>query len=449
MQTPLLFTPQTAQKNLTEVANKNESNINKTNADSGKTPFQMALDKQVRAKDGNSQPNQAAVAPMQNKKVHAANMTDKKVVSNQQAVQSELTNVQLDKQSAKQLAAGEEILLELTESKLDSVAAKMPAEVKDEIEIIPEDDINNVIALMAPISLEPANNNILANAKALLSVSKETPSNKQALVLNDSVIVDEGSDLVDNAVTSQSRKLDPVLEGTLALAKPHNSERNATADIHTKVDQVLNQSRWLSSVAGKAVSEDVNASKTMLSVAKDTLAKEMIVTSGIQPQVAQVQSQLAGQQVTQPLNSANIINVYPGKSGWDQAISQKVMLMVGAGEQSASLTLNPPDLGPLKVVIHVHNNQADTTFISDNDEVRRALESGLSHLRDKMNETGVQLGQTNISSSNHSQENFQHAAQNRALTQAQVKNKDNLLIESTVSGRTIIRSVNGLVDTFA
>jgi flagellar hook-length control protein FliK len=32
--------------------------------------------------------------------------------------------------------------------------------------------------------------------------------------------------------------------------------------------------------------------------------------------------------------------------------------MVGSEEQTASLTLNPPDLGPLQVVLSVSNDQA-------------------------------------------------------------------------------------------
>ena len=87
-----------------------------------------------------------------------------------------------------------------------------------------------------------------------------------------------------------------------------------------------------------------------------------------------------------------------GQTGWNQAIGQKVVWMAAGGEQSASLTLNPPDLGPLQVVIHVHNGQADTTFLSDQADVRRALEDGMANLRDMMSQSGLQLGQANVRS---------------------------------------------------
>lgn len=144
--------------------------------------------------------------------------------------------------------------------------------------------------------------------------------------------------------------------------------------------------------------------------------------------------------------SSNVIDAYPGKAGWDQAISQKVVWMVGATEQSATLTLNPPDLGPLQVVINVNNEKADTTFISENPEVRKALEDGIPALRDLMNQAGVQLGQANVSTGSQQQE-FQHAEKARAI--AQSKNMGTSRETEPQVTSAIARVKNGLVDTFA
>src|SRR5690606_18577896 len=82
--------------------------------------------------------------------------------------------------------------------------------------------------------------------------------------------------------------------------------------------------------------------------------------------------------------------------GWNQAIGQRVMWMVGTGQHSATLSLNPPDLGPLHIVIHVHNDRADASFFSDRQEVRQALQDGMDNLRDMMKESGINLGQASI-----------------------------------------------------
>jgi flagellar hook-length control protein FliK len=162
--------------------------------------------------------------------------------------------------------------------------------------------------------------------------------------------------------------------------------------------------------------------------------------------ILQANSSIAMQQV---VNSNNIA-AYPGKSGWDQAISQKVLWMIGAGEQSATLTLNPPDLGPLQVVIRVHNDQADTTFMSDNAEVRKALENGLPTLREKMNESGIQLGQANVSTNSQSQHSFQQATQSQ-LTRQTSGGLLNDVTQTVLSGESNSTNYvsNGLVDTFA
>jgi len=124
-----------------------------------------------------------------------------------------------------------------------------------------------------------------------------------------------------------------------------------------------------------------------------------------------------------------------------------VVWMVGAGEQSATLMLNPPDLGPLQVVINVHNDKADTTFISNNAEVRQALQDGMANLREKMGEYGIQLGQANVSSGGNPQQDFQQATQNRPNSQFN-NNAPALSVEKPTNVNTLVRVANGLVDTF-
>ncbi|WP_020166554.1 MULTISPECIES: flagellar hook-length control protein FliK [Methylotenera] len=134
-----------------------------------------------------------------------------------------------------------------------------------------------------------------------------------------------------------------------------------------------------------------------------------------------------------------------GGSDWNEAISKRIIWMVGTEQQSATLTLNPPDLGPLQVVIQVHNQQADTTFISQNPEVRQALQDGLDNLRDMMTNSGIQLGQANVHSDNQAQQHSQRSTQS-AL--GPIATSDDA--QSTVTNTTSrIFVSNGLVDTFA
>ena len=217
----------------------------------------------------------------------------------------------------------------------------------------------------------------------------------------------------------------------------------------TNAKTVPEQTRWtdvMQSATKQVASEESMTAKSMLDTAKEG-NKDMAIKNMAIPASPHTLTQMNASLPVQAANS-NSINVYPGKAGWDQAISQKVVWMVGAGEQSATLTLNPPDLGPLQVVINVQNDKADTTFISDNAEVRQALQDGISNLREKMSESGIQLGQANVSSGGQSQQEFQQATQNR-LARLSSGNASLVQPENTTHQDVSVRVINGLVDTFA
>lgn len=202
------------------------------------------------------------------------------------------------------------------------------------------------------------------------------------------------------------------------------------------------------------VAGDVAGNKELIqnpALAVESNSKE-IDTKAMQAQIstAAIAQQAPTKAVEVPATAAMTANEIPtpfGKPEWSQAVNQKVVWMVGKGEQSATLTLNPPDMGPLKVVIQVDNDQVDTTFISDNPEVRQALQDGMQMLRDKMQDTGMQLGNAQVSSQAQSQRQFEQAMQQRA--QQRLEQSANDTPDSTPASTVIQRVSNGLVDTFA
>lgn len=84
-----------------------------------------------------------------------------------------------------------------------------------------------------------------------------------------------------------------------------------------------------------------------------------------------------------------------GTQAWDNQVSQRIVYMVGK-EQAATLTLNPPDLGPVQIVLNVTNDQATVAFSSDQLDVRQALENALPRLREMMSENGIALGNATV-----------------------------------------------------
>jgi flagellar hook-length control protein FliK len=163
-----------------------------------------------------------------------------------------------------------------------------------------------------------------------------------------------------------------------------------------------------------------------------------------QPQVALQQAQAAAAAATDKLAPR------VGSNGWDQALGQKVVWMVAGEQQSATLTLNPPDLGPLRVVLSVSNNQATVDFAAAQPEVRQALQDAVPKLREMLGDAGIQLGQANVSAGtpNNQQGGFGERQQS-SRGSGQTNDEDTDAPVRTVRSQTITGGGQGLVDTFA
>jgi flagellar hook-length control protein FliK len=83
---------------------------------------------------------------------------------------------------------------------------------------------------------------------------------------------------------------------------------------------------------------------------------------------------------------------------WDKAINQQVVWMVQNKLQTASLTINPPHLGPVQIMMQIDNQQATVQFVSEQPEIREALQNALPLLADMLKQSGIQLGHADVSS---------------------------------------------------
>lgn len=154
------------------------------------------------------------------------------------------------------------------------------------------------------------------------------------------------------------------------------------------------------------------------------------------------------------------LTAHVGTDAWNDQVGQKVVYMVGAEDQTASLTLNPPDLGPLQVVLSVSNGQADVTFSSSQLEVRQALENALPRLQEMMSESGIALGNATVNagmSNNGQAQQDQAAAAGFGRGNGRGNNGGDGRDGDTVAGEAVVRPATrsarlgdrGMVDTFA
>ncbi len=138
---------------------------------------------------------------------------------------------------------------------------------------------------------------------------------------------------------------------------------------------------------------------------------------------------------------------------WSGDFGQKIVWLATNDKQTAQLTLNPPQMGPIEVSISVDKGHASANFVSANAEVRQAIESALPSLREMLASTGIELGQTNVGAESFRQSGGNENGQGQG--HASRAHPDNAILASNV-GETFIapRAIssqqgNGLVDIFA
>jgi flagellar hook-length control protein FliK len=91
------------------------------------------------------------------------------------------------------------------------------------------------------------------------------------------------------------------------------------------------------------------------------------------------------------------------------ALSQQVVWMADKDAQVAELRINPPELGPVEVRLHITGDDAVVQFASAHAEVRSAIEAAIDRLRESLAQAGVQLGQTSVSAESFREQNAQYA----------------------------------------
>lgn len=180
---------------------------------------------------------------------------------------------------------------------------------------------------------------------------------------------------------------------------------------------------------------------------RESHAPDAATTASIQPQGAAQMlmsyAPAAGTGMPQSISSP------VGSNRWGDELGQKITWMTTQTDHSAELHLNPPDLGPLKVVLHVSGDQASAFFTSPHAAVREAVSQALPRLRDMLADNGIMLGNTSVSDQGG------QGAQNSfaGSSQQYPGSSGNGVIEvsSLQSGTraATARVSQGLVDTFA
>lgn len=147
-----------------------------------------------------------------------------------------------------------------------------------------------------------------------------------------------------------------------------------------------------------------------------------------------------------------VVNTPVTNDNWGDEFNQKVTWLATQHEQSAELHLNPPNLGPLDIVLKISDDQATALFTSPHAAVREAVEQALPKLREMLADNGIMLGNATVSDQPPRE-------QQAGLSNKQLKGEGNLsdntsritATDGIQSGAMAYpaRRHQGMVDTFA
>ncbi|WP_312385077.1 flagellar hook-length control protein FliK [Atlantibacter subterraneus] len=187
--------------------------------------------------------------------------------------------------------------------------------------------------------------------------------------------------------------------GSLAKSLTGDVRAEIKSDGKTRADtQALTAQAQPTAAVATQQPDAVQAASNAEKLFNDANASSPTTPSALQPLVSSATTSTAPSSAAMATPHTAVLNAQLGTAEWQQAFSQHVTLMTRNGQQSAELRLNPEDLGQVHISLKIDDNLAQMQFVSPHSHVRAALEAALPTLRTQLAESGIQLGQSDISS---------------------------------------------------
>ena len=292
--------------------------------------------------------------------------------------------------------------------------------------------------------LPPEAQNLPATPDAMLALVLQGDLLKSALAVKDSALAENmtGSDAGTTLFDTRQGAPRPAWLATQAAdetagARKIHASLTGPADVPTAQASTVPYASVAAAFAGQLAATRQSDALKAGERLPDILSPPSLAT----PTLALVDA-------ATPLNNAaaNTLTPSVGATAWGQALGDKIVWMAAGAQQTASLTLNPPNLGPLQIVLNLTNDQATASFFTAQPEVRQALEAAFPRLRDMMSEVGIQLGEATVSAETPRQHDTPERQAQRAATPF---GETHDATDSHAAPLPVRQSGRGLVDTYA
>jgi flagellar hook-length control protein FliK len=263
-------------------------------------------------------------------------------------------------------------------------------------------------------------------------------ANAEALVSGDArqrvPFTETGSELACQScstITGLADKTDVGLSYRPQLATTAAADRNASA------------TAFSSQLAATLRSPEAN-------IAGEDRAADIAPGNGIPPAAVNANPPASGlEKLTTGDTRSPAVNAHLHSAAWPQQFSDKIVWLARNDQQSAQLTINPPQLGPIQISLYLSGDQATIAFASPHAEVRQAIESAMPQLKEMLSSAGISLGQSNVGG------NLQQPADNPFADAYGMRSADENAIlpanenAANAAGSPVLHRGRGLVDLFA
>lgn len=328
-------------------------------------------------------------------------------------------------------------------SKSDNADTPTQASGKDNTKVSEDDKTvsTNTDAKVDESEVDPA---LAAELAAFVNaLTQANPAPAAAAPAGEEIAVDLGKQLASDD-TSIDLKADASTIGTASGSAKEAAGK--PEDFVAALDKAAKNTESAGKAAAAPIKADIDKAiaHTIKAIEMPTAPTTQTVAAVTATNAAATLQQLNDLQNQQ---ASNRLTPHVGTQGWDQALGQKVVWMLQGLQQTATLTLNPPELGPMQVTVNVQNNQATANFTAHQPEVRHALEAAMPRLREMLNDAGIQLSESNVSAGSSNQ-------QGNAFADSQQNGRGNnsssqMEATPTVSHIPVPSGGTGMVDTFA
>lgn len=144
----------------------------------------------------------------------------------------------------------------------------------------------------------------------------------------------------------------------------------------------------------------------------------------------------------------NTLQAQPSSPAFPTELVSEVRFLLKGGLQHAELRMNPVELGPIQIEMHLNAQVADIGFTAAHAATREGIAQSLPQLRDMLSSQGLSLGQTSVGAQAQGQ---QQAQQERARPDASPNPTGSVVRSTSMAVRVgaATRSARGVLDLYA